>query len=113
MQAVFAAEKLAAVAHVIDLGLDTKVEILEVASFSEQMAGLLRKTAGQNAILDCPIARLIGMRLPAFQVLAVEELDPAGLVGFQGQDADCEDKAVASSQLHLETVFNTLARVVP
>src|SRR5262249_6411180 len=73
------AEILPAVALVADLGLDAIVEVLVVVALAEQVAGLLA-AGDEDAFLDAPLAGVLGMRLPAVQVLAVEELHPAGVV---------------------------------
>src|ERR1043166_2205745 len=52
------------------------MEILIVAAVAKQMA--LRAIAREQAINYSPVARLVLVGLPAGQVLAVEELHPAG-----------------------------------
>src|SRR5437868_3695724 len=68
------AEILAAVALVVDLGLDAEAEVDVVAAFAEEMAG--RAGADDVAVLDFPFRLVVGMRLPAGEVLAVEKLHP-------------------------------------
>src|SRR5207248_7959524 len=59
-EAVFRAKVNAAIAEVVDLGLDAKMKVLVIAACAEQMAS--RSAADQDAVLDAPVARLVGVR---------------------------------------------------
>src|SRR3954470_2762954 len=66
------AEKLAAIPAVVDPRFNAKLEVSVIAALREQVAG----PSHELAILDLPVRLFIGMRLPAGEIFAVEELDP-------------------------------------
>src|SRR5262249_9764326 len=69
-------EEHAAVAPVVDPGLDAQVEVPVGPGGVEEHAVAAR--AGQHATPDLPARRADAVRLPAGHVLAVEQLNPLG-----------------------------------
>ena len=50
------------------------MKVLIVAALAKQVAGMT--AADENTVLDLPLGFIVGMGHPAFQVFAVEQLDP-------------------------------------
>ena len=65
-------EEQAAVAAVVEAYLRAQVKILEIVAFCVEVADC-RTGADQYAVYDTPVARLVAMRFPPGQVLAVEQ----------------------------------------
>ena len=70
----------AAVAAIVDAGLDTEMEILEIVAFGIEVADADR--TDQDAILDLPVPRLRGMRPPAVRSLPLNRETNPGVLSF-------------------------------
>src|SRR5262249_37154829 len=67
-----AAKVDAAVATVVDAGFGSEVKVLVIVAFGVEMPHI--SAADQQAVLRLPAGLVLGQRLPAGQVLAVEQL---------------------------------------
>lgn len=109
---VLHAEVLAAVALVADLGFNAINKIGKVVAFGEEVAG--GAGALDGAVFHFPLRLVVGVGLPAGQILAIEQLDKATfwLVLRRGKSGQADQERAAMAR-HENVMRWMLLGVVP